>query len=77
MPVFLAFSVPMMRLLVANLLSLDDPIYQSVAVAAVLYTLTMYSQVLKSSRSALAAIKLRFENVDLVAQAQAARLDAE
>ena len=77
MPVFLAFAVPMMTLLVAKLLSLDDPIYQSVAVAAVLYTLTMYSHALKSSRSALAAIELRFENVDLVAQAQAARLDAE
>ena len=77
MPVFLAFSVPMMTLLVAKLLSLDDPIYQSVAVAAVLYTLTMYSHALKSSQAAMAAIELRFQNVDLVAQAQAARLDAE
>lgn len=77
MPVFLAFAVPMMGLLVAKLLRLDDPIYQSVAAVAVFYTLTMCSHALKSSRAALAAIELRFENVDLVAATQAAKLEAE
>lgn len=77
MPVFLAFAVPMMGLLVAKLLNLDDPIYQSVAAVAVFYTLTMYGHALKSSRAALAAIELRFENFDLVAATQAAKLEAE
>ena len=77
MPVFLAFAVPMMGLLVAKFLSLDDPIYQSVAAVAVFYTLTMYSHALKSSRATLAAIELRFENIDLMTATQAAKLDAE
>ena len=77
MPVFLAFSVSMMSLLVAKLLSLEDPIYQSVAAVAVLYTVTMYGHALKSGRAALAAIELRFENMDLIATTQAAKLDAE
>ena len=76
-PVFLAFALPMMVLLIIKLWYLNDAVYQSVAVAAALYTASMYGHARNSSRAARAAIELRFENVELVAQAHAARLEAE
>lgn len=77
LPVFVAFTLVMTLLLVSRLWLLGDAAYQALGLAGVLYLLSLLGQARNSARAAHAAIELRFENVDLVAQAQAARREAE
>lgn len=77
LPVFIAFSVPMVGITVAKLWQLDDPAYSAFGVISLLYLGVLIAQTRNSSRATRAAIELRFENLELVRDAETARLDAE
>ena len=77
LPVFIAFSVPLVGLTVAKLWLLDDATYGAFGVISLIYLGVLLMQTRNSSRSALAAIKLRFENLELMGEADQAREEAE
>lgn len=84
LPVFIAFVVPEVAAIALKLLSLHEPAYNALAVAGILFVSSLFGQARNSSRAALTAIQLRFENSGLLAQlriesasAQHARLEAE
>ena len=77
LPVFVAFSVPMVSITVSRLWQLDDPAYSAFGVISLLYLGVLIAQTKNSSRATRAAIELRFENLELMREAQAARLEAE
>ena len=77
LPVFLAFSVPMVGLTVAKLWQLGDTTYSAFGVIAVMYLGVLIAQARNSSVSTRAAIELRFENLELMRKAEAAQLKAE
>jgi len=77
LPVFIAFSVPLVGLTVAKLWLLDDATYGAFGVISLMYLGVLMVQTRNSSRSALAAIKLRFENLELMGEADQARQEAE
>ena len=75
--IFIAFSVPLVGLTAAKLWQLGDPAYSAFGVISILYLGTLIAQTHISSRTTRAAIELRFENLELVRDAEAARRDAE
>lgn len=77
LPVFLAFSVPMVGFTVAKLWLLDDTSYNAFGVIAVMYLGVLIAQARISSVATLSAIKLRFENLELMQKAEAAQQEAE
>ena len=77
LPLFIAFSVPLIGLMVVKLWLLGDPAYSAFSVIALLYLGVLIAQTRNSSMATRAAIELRFENLDLVRQADQARLEAE
>ncbi|MGB4117977.1 MAG: hybrid sensor histidine kinase/response regulator [Polaromonas sp.] len=77
LPVFIAFSIPLVGLTAAKLAQLGDPAYSAFSVIAVMYLLTLIAQTHNSSKATRAAIELRFENIELMQQTEAARRDAE
>ena len=76
LPVFIAFSVPMVGFTVAKLWQLDNPAYSAFGVISIMYLGVLIAQTRNSSRATRAAIELRFENLDLMREAEAARLEA-
>jgi signal transduction histidine kinase len=68
LPAFVAFVVPELILVASKMWLLDDPAYNALGIAAVLYIAALLGQAVNSSRSARAAIQLRFENTELVEQ---------
>ena len=77
LPVFIAFAVPLVGLTVAKLWLLDDATYGAFGVISLMYLGVLMVQTRTSSRSAFAAIKLRFENLELMGEADQARREAE
>ena len=77
LPLFIAFSVPLVGLTVVKLWLLGDAAYSAFSVIALLYLGVLIAQTRNSSIATRAAIELRFENLDLVHQADQARLEAE
>lgn len=77
LPLFIAFSVPLVGLTVVKLWLLGDAAYSAFSVIALLYLGVLIAQTRNSSMATRAAIELRFENLDLVHQADQARLEAE
>ena len=77
LPLFIAFSVPLVGLTVVKLWLLGDAAYSAFSVIALLYLGVLIAQTRISSMATRAAIELRFENLDLVHQADQARLEAE
>lgn len=84
LPVFVAFVLMEMAAIVSKLWLLDDPAYNALGAAGILYLAALLGQGFNSARAARAAIELRFENIDLVDQlrveteiAEAARREAE
>ena len=77
LPVFIAFAVPLVGLTVAKLWLLDDATYGAFGVISLMYLGVLMVQTRNSSRSAFAAIKLRFENLELMGEADQARQEAE
>ena len=75
--VFTAFSVPLVAFTVAALWRLDDPAYNAFSVISLLYLGVLIAQSRNSSLATRAAIELRFENLDLMQRAEAARFEAE
>ena len=77
LPLYIAFSVPLVGLTVVRLWLLGDAAYSAFSVIALLYLGVLIGQTRNSSIATRAAIELRFENLDLVRQADQARLEAE
>ncbi|MBO9515353.1 MAG: hybrid sensor histidine kinase/response regulator [Variovorax sp.] len=84
LPVFIVFGTAELGVLASRLWTLDDPAYHALGVAGLLYIATLLGQARNSARAALAAITLRFENVELIERlrvetehAQAAHQKAE
>jgi signal transduction histidine kinase/ActR/RegA family two-component response regulator len=82
--VFLAFAFTTLTPVAIKLLQLDEPAYTAFAAATVLYFLSLLSLARNNTEAALAAIRLRFENSQLLDQlrieselADAARREAE
>jgi len=66
LPVFIVFGAAELIVLGAKLWLMDDPAYDALAVAAVLYTAALLGQARNGSRAARRAIGLRFENLELI-----------
>ncbi|WP_431274948.1 ATP-binding response regulator [Variovorax ureilyticus] len=66
LPVFIVFGSTELAVLAAKLWTLGDPAYNALGVAGFLYVATLLGQARNSGKAALAAIKLRFENVELI-----------
>ena len=77
LPVFIAFSVPLVGLTVAKLWLLGDATYGAFGVISLMYLGVLIAQARNSSMSTRAAIELRFENLQLMRKAEAAQLEAE
>ena len=77
LPVFVAFTVPIVGITVAKLWRLDDPAFHTFGVISLLYLGVLIAQARNSSMATRAAIELRFENLDLMRRAETARLEAE
>lgn len=82
--VFVAFAFSTLSLVGIKLLLLDDPAYIAFAIATAIYFFSLLSLSRNNAAASLAAIRLGFENSDLLAQlrreteqAEAARRDAE
>ena len=75
--VFVAFALALVAGATAWLWFSGDRFYQALSIAGVLYIASLVGQARNSAIAALAAIKLRFDNIDLVRQAEAARSAAE
>ena len=66
LPVFIVFGAAELIVLGAKLWTMDDPAYDALGVAAILYTAALLGQARNGSRAARAAIGLRFENLELI-----------
>ncbi len=77
LPVFIAVSIPLVGLTATKLALLGDPAYSAFSVIAVMYVGVLIAQARNSALATHAAIELRFENLELVRQTEAARHDAE
>jgi signal transduction histidine kinase/CheY-like chemotaxis protein len=74
---FYAFVIFAIGVTAAKVWVLQDPAYHALAVAGVLYVANLIGQARGSSAAAKAAIELRFENIDLLAQLRARTQEAE
>lgn len=75
--VFIGFSAAGVALVMSWFWLSDDPVYKALAPTGLLYFASLVGHARNSSQAALMAIKLRFENIDLVQKADAARRNAE
>lgn len=69
--VFLAFAGSTLSLVVVKLLLMDDPAYVAFAGATFLYFMNLMPLARNNATAALSAIRLRFENTDLMEQLRA------
>ncbi len=77
LPVFMAFSLPLVGLAVAKLWLLGDASYSAFGVISLMYLGVLMVQTRNSSIATRAAIELRFENLELLRQTEQARLEAD
>jgi len=75
--VYVAFIVPLVGLTVVRLFQLDDPAYAAFGLISLFYVGTLITQSYMAGRAVLAAINLRFENLELLAKTEAAQKTAE
>ncbi|MGK6309880.1 ATP-binding response regulator [Variovorax sp. DT-64] len=66
LPAFIVFGTAELVVLGAKLWSMDDPAYDALGAAAILYTAALLGQARNGSRAARRAIGLRFENLELI-----------
>ncbi|MBT2320995.1 hybrid sensor histidine kinase/response regulator [Variovorax paradoxus] len=66
LPVFIVFGAAELIVLGTKLWLMDDPAYDALGVAALLYTAALLGQARNGSRAARRAIGLRFENLELI-----------
>jgi signal transduction histidine kinase/CheY-like chemotaxis protein len=83
-PIFIIFITTMMVCTSTKIFLLGDPAYEALGMASVIYLVSLLLMARNGSREIRAAIKLRFENSELVEQlrvetglAKEARLEAE
>lgn len=83
-PAFVGFAVAELGMIVSKLWLTNEPAYGALAIAGIIYLVTLLVQGYNSSRAARSAIELRFENSHLLDQlrtekelAEAARREAE
>lgn len=76
-PVFAALALSLVATTVVRLWQLNDPAYNAFGVISLMYLGVLVEQSRTSSRAVRAAIQLRFDNVELIAKADAARREAE
>ncbi len=77
LPLFIAFSVPLVGLTVVKLWLLEDSAYSAFSIIALMYLGVLIAQARNSSIASRAAIDLRFENLELVRRAEQAQQQAE
>lgn len=84
LPVFIAFVASMLILVATKAWLLNDPAYNALGIASVIYLASITLMARNSSREICAAINLRFENISLLqrlqektAIAEAAQCEAE
>lgn len=84
LPVFVAFILPELTAVASKMWLLGDPAYHALGVAGVLYIAALLDQGRNGAKAARAAIRLRYENTELVSQlrvetrtAEEARREAE
>lgn len=75
--VFSAFAVAMMAPLLLRLWLLGDPALVTLGFTGALFLASMLAHARNSGRAVRESIELRFENIDLMAQTEAARREAE
>ena len=68
LPVFAVFCVFELGALAAKVWSLGDLAFQALGMAVLVYLMSLLSQGRNSSRAARAAIRLRFDNIELIDQ---------
>lgn len=66
LPAFIVFGTAELIVLGAKLWTMDDPSYDALGVAAIIYTAALLGQARNGSRAARRAIGLRFENLELI-----------
>lgn len=74
---FFSFSLALIALATSWLWLYGDSAYRALSLAGVLYVISLAGQARNSNAAALAAIKLRFENLDLIKATEEARRMAE
>jgi two-component system, sensor histidine kinase len=74
---FYAFVIMAIGLTAVRVWLFHDPTYRALAIAGVLYVVNLIGQARGSSAAAQAAIELRFQNIDLLAQLRARTQEAE
>ncbi len=77
LPAFIAFALPIVGLTATKMVELNDPAYSAFSFIAVMYLAVLIAQARNSSIATRSAIELRFENIALIRQAEAARHEAE
>ncbi len=84
LPVFLVTVVVEIAMVASKIISLHDPAYNALALAGIIYTLTLLGHALNINDTVVSAIQLRYENERLIAKlksesdlARAAQLVAE
>jgi len=77
MPVFLAFVVTLLALLAAKIWSLGDPSYEALGIVCLIYLVSLTLMARNGARAIRSAIKLRFENEDLLLRLRAKTEQAE
>nr|WP_154372969.1 hybrid sensor histidine kinase/response regulator [Duganella guangzhouensis] len=77
LPTFLAFSLALIVLAISWLWQSGDTSYRALSLTGLLYVVSLAGQARNSNLAALAAIKLRFENLDLMKAEEEARRSAE
>ena len=76
-PLFVAFSIPLVALTTIRLLQLDDPAYNAFGLISLMYLGVLNVQCYNAGLAVRAAIELRFENLALLKKTESAQLDAE
>ncbi len=76
-PLFVAFSIPLVALTTLRLLQLDDPSYNAFGLISLMYLGVLNVQCYNAGLAVRAAIELRFENLELLKKTESAQLEAE
>lgn len=76
-PLFVAFSIPVVALTTLKLLQLDDPSYNAFGLISLMYLGVLNIQCYNAGLAVHAAIELRFENLALLKKTESAQLAAE
>jgi len=77
LPIFMSFMLALALVLGSHLWWMNDPNYDALLLASVLYLISLLGQARNSATVSHSVIALRFENISLMKQANAAQRQAE